>query len=356
MTIYDMVNELKEMLFGEKGINFDKLREGVKEQLTAEKITLPPQYLVFKITNYCNSNCIYCNHARDKVKSERKCQIPTERVREIIDEAIKLGVKAIGISGGEPLVRDDVEVIIKQIADSGLIPALLTNGYYLKGRAKSLYDSGLRYFIISVDSIDEQSYFAQRGIPLGPVLEGIEELVKLKEQDDSVKIHITPVITAKNITQMPAMVEYFTKKKVALQFSPYHQFGQEKLDELADFDKEEVNRTVDKLVQLKKDGYLIADSVAFIEHFRKFMCEGQILPEGYKCLVGYSTVFVDAHENVRACWCGGFIVDNLREKSLKDIWYGDRYMDIRKKMYECKCPGCWLLCTGELTMLLSGQE
>ncbi|MCH5161960.1 MAG: radical SAM protein [Clostridiales bacterium] len=356
MTIYDMVNELTEMLFGEKGTDFENLRKNIAKQLTQDKITIPPQYMVMKITNVCNSNCIYCGHAREKVKFERKNRISTERVHEIIDEAIALGVKAIGISGGEPLVRDDVEGFIKQIADRDVIPVLLTNGYYLKDRAKALYDSGLRYFIVSIDSLDEDTFFAQRGVSLKPVLEGIDELVKLKEKDDSVKIHITPVITAKNITQMPGMVEHFSAKKVALQFSPFHTFGLDGVSELGEFDKNEVVETVDKLLQMKKDGYLVADSFAFIEHFKKFMCEGKIVPDGYNCLVAYASVFVDAFETVRACWCGGYNVDNLKNKSLGDIWYSEKYADIRKKMYNCVCPGCWLLCTGELSMMLYGQE
>ena len=356
MTIYDMANELTEMLFGEKGVNFERLREEIAKQLTMDKMNIPPQYLFLKVTNYCNSNCVYCDHARDKVGREIKGELSTESLKKIISEAAELGVKAMTISGGEPLVRDDIEVIAKMMVDNGIIAALLTNGYYLKQRAKSLYDSGLKYFVISLDSIDEKTFSAQRGIPLAPVMEGIEELIKLKEKDDRIKIHVTPVVTAKNITQMPAMVEYFTAKKIALQFSPYHQFGDEKLEELDSFDREEVCKTVDKLIQMKKEGYLIADSAAFLEHFKNFMCERQVVPEGYHCLVGYTACFGDSLGNVRPCWSGGFNAGNLKEKSLKEIWYSEEYMKIRKEMFNCRCPGCWLLCTGEITMLLNGHK
>lgn len=357
MTIYDSVNDIKEMLFGEKGGGFEDVRAAIGAEVAQERVDLPPQYMMMKITNYCNSDCVYCNHARSKIKNEIKNEISLERLQKIVAEAIGLGVKAISISGGEPLVRKDVKVIVKQIAEHNVVPVLLTNGYLLKERAQSLYDSGLRYFIISLDSIDPEDYRAQRGIDIGPVLEGIEAVRKLKEQDETVKIHITPVITAKNIRQMPGLVEHYSAQGISLQFSPYHKFVFNMRDELAEFDEAEVNAVIDQLIRMKREGYLIANSVTFLEHFKDFMCRGKVMPDGYQCLAGYATVYVDTYENVLPCWSGGFgPVDNLRNRTLPEIWYSEAYMELRKKMVCCQCAGCWLLCTGELTILVNGEE
>ena len=54
-------------------------------------------------------------------------------------------------------------------------------------------------------------------------------------RDPGVKLHITPVITARNIRQMPGLVEYFSEKGASLQFSPYHRFIFHMRDELAEF-------------------------------------------------------------------------------------------------------------------------
>lgn len=357
MTIYDSVNDIKEMLFGEKGTGFDEVRSAIRKEIEAEKVSMPPQYMMMKITNYCNSDCVYCNHAKSRIQNEVKQEISLERLQSIIGEAIQMGVKAISISGGEPLVRKDVETIVRQIADSNVVPVLLTNGCLLKERAKSLYESGLRYFIISLDSLDAEDYLAQRGVDIGPVLEGIETVRGLMQKDETVKLHITPVITAKNIGQMPEMVRYYSKKGVSLQFSPYHRFVFNMRDELAEFDAREVDTVMDQLLQMKKEGYLIANSITFLRHFKAFMCENKILPDGYRCLAGYSTVYVDTYENVLPCWSGGFgPVDNLQNHTLSDIWYGEKYMELRKKMEKCQCAGCWLLCTGELTVLINGEE
>lgn len=124
MTLYDSVNDIKEMLFGEKGSGFDEMREGIRREAESERVTMPPQYMMMKITNYCNSDCIYCNHAKSRAQGEVKEEISLERMRAIIDQAVRLGVKAISISGGEPLVRKDVEEIVRQIADSHVVPVL----------------------------------------------------------------------------------------------------------------------------------------------------------------------------------------------------------------------------------------
>ncbi len=357
MTIYDSVNDIKEMLFGEKDVGFDTVRSSIRRELGEESISIPPQYMMMKITNYCNSDCVYCNHARSRVQNEAKDSIALERVRSIISQAIELGVKAISISGGEPLVRGDVEQMVKQIAENNVVPVLLTNGTLLKDRAQSLYDNGLRYFIISLDSLDGDEYFAQRGVEIGPVLEGIEAVKKLKEKDSTVKIHITPVVTAKNILHMPEMVRCFSAQGISVQFSPYHRFIFNRKDELADFDQEDVNRTIDTLLQMKEEKYLIANSAAFLRHFKDFMCKGKILPDHYSCLAGYSTVYVDTYENVLPCWSGGIgVVGSLKSRPLSEIWYGREYAEIRKRMLACRCAGCWLLCTGELTMLVNGEE
>lgn len=357
MTIYDSVNDIKEMLFGEKDVGFDSVRASIHRELGKDSISIPPQYMMMKITNYCNSDCVYCNHARSKAANESKNSISLEHVQSIISQAIELGVKAISISGGEPLVRSDVEQMVQHIAENNVVPVLLTNGSMLKERASTLYESGLRYFIISLDSLDEEEYSAQRGMKIEPVLEGIEAVKKLMEKDSGVKLHITPVVTAKNILRMPEMVRYFSAQGISVQFSPYHRFVFNRKDDLAAFHEEDVNQTIDTLLQMKEEDYLIANSAAFLRHFKDFMCKGDILPAHYNCLAGYSTIYVDTYENVLPCWSGGIgVVGSLKTSSLSEIWYGRDYAEIRKRMLACQCAGCWLLCTGELTMLINGED
>ena len=141
-------NDIKEMLFGEKGGGFEDVRAAIGAEVAQERVDLPPQYMMMKITNYCNSDCVYCNHARSKIKNEIKNEISLERLQKIVAEAIGLGVKAISISGGEPLVRKDVEVIVRQIAEHNV---------WIRGYASLKKGGGNKWQIAKIRSMSSRS-------------------------------------------------------------------------------------------------------------------------------------------------------------------------------------------------------
>ena len=98
-----------------------------------------------------------------------------ERVAEIF---VSLGIEKIRLTGGEPLMRRDIETIIRKL--SALKPdlqdlALTTNGYFLPDRARSLKDAGLDRITISLDSLKRDTFKRMTGVDvLDRVLEGIE--------------------------------------------------------------------------------------------------------------------------------------------------------------------------------------
>ena len=128
-------------------------------------------------------------------------------------------------------------------------------------------------------------------------------------------------------------------------------------DELAEFDAREVETVMDQLLQMKKEGYLIANSITFLRHFKAFMCENKILPDGYRCLAGYSTVYVDTYENVLPCWSGGFgPVDNLQiircqiSGTVRNTW------SCAKRWKSVSAPAAGFCAPGSLQFLLMGKS
>lgn len=356
-TIYDVVEDLKEILFGQKTADVVSMRQMVEASIEKKSVMYPPQYVMMKITNCCNSNCMYCNHAMDKGGIEEKNTISAGKILEIIDQAAELGSKAVSISGGEPLLIPETEKIIGRIADRGMIPVLLTNGLLLEEKADILYEAGLRYFIVSIDSLNPEHYSLQRGASLAKVMRGIDRLLELKERDDSVRIHITPVLTQNNLEEMPKFIRYFSEKGVAVQLSPYHRFDREAEDILSIKNFGRLEQIMEELLQMKREGALIANSDPFLAHFLPFFRDQKAVPDLYQCLSGYVSAYIDAYANVRVCWSGSFEpVGNLYEKTLSEIWYGEAYQKARERMRRGECEGCWFLCTGELTtMLMEGK-
>ncbi len=97
----------------------------------------------------CNLSCAYCNEYDNVSKP-----VPTEEMIRRIDKLAALGTTAITISGGEPLLHPDLDIIIKRIRSHGILATLITNGYLLTvNRIKKLNLAGLDYLQISIDNV-----------------------------------------------------------------------------------------------------------------------------------------------------------------------------------------------------------
>lgn len=134
-------------------------------------------YLRLSVTDRCNLRCRYCMPAaglRHKPQSEI---LSFEQIYRIVNCAVGLGIDKVRITGGEPLIRKDLSLLINWLRD---IPGLnelclTTNGTYLVDYASSLKRSGLDRVNISLDSlIPEKFQRITRGGKLEAVLKGIE--------------------------------------------------------------------------------------------------------------------------------------------------------------------------------------
>lgn len=104
------------------------------------------------VTNKCNLNCRFCSVKAGEYNDE----IPLSRIKEIIDEAIQYGLEDLHMTGGEPTLRKDLEQIIEYAVSKKLNVRLITNGTLItKERLDSLYNSGLRSIMISLDGMEE---------------------------------------------------------------------------------------------------------------------------------------------------------------------------------------------------------
>jgi MoaA/NifB/PqqE/SkfB family radical SAM enzyme len=97
----------------------------------------------------CNLSCAYCNEYDDFSKP-----VPTEIMLRRVDRLVELGTSVITISGGEPLLHPDLDLIIQRIRDHGSIATLITNGYLITpDRIKRLNRAGLDHLQISIDNV-----------------------------------------------------------------------------------------------------------------------------------------------------------------------------------------------------------
>jgi MoaA/NifB/PqqE/SkfB family radical SAM enzyme len=97
----------------------------------------------------CNLSCKYCNEYDNHSKP-----VPTETMFERINRLADLGTTIITISGGEPLLHPELDLLIRQIRRRGMIAGMITNGYLLTAqRVRQLNRAGLEHLQISIDNV-----------------------------------------------------------------------------------------------------------------------------------------------------------------------------------------------------------
>ena len=137
--------------------------------------------LRISVTDRCNFRCVYCMpktvFGRDYPFLPRKDVLSYEEIVRLARLFAEQGVGKIRLTGGEPLLRRDIERLIEQLAAiPGIEVALTTNGSLLAARARGLHDAGLARVTVSLDALDDDIFkrMNDADYPVAKVLEGIE--------------------------------------------------------------------------------------------------------------------------------------------------------------------------------------
>jgi cyclic pyranopterin phosphate synthase len=113
------------------------------------------------LTDRCNFDCVYChNEGLGDTRGPmdpRENEMDTDDVIRFLEVAREFDVDAVKFTGGEPMLRDDLEEIIRRTPD-GMETSLTTNGTYLPDRAAGLVDAGLDRVNVSQDALDPEAF------------------------------------------------------------------------------------------------------------------------------------------------------------------------------------------------------
>jgi cyclic pyranopterin phosphate synthase len=130
------------------------------------------------LTDRCNFRCFYCLPHGEPPIAPKEQMLSYEEIEYVCEIFVSLGIEKIRLTGGEPMMRRDIETIIEKLAKlkpTGLQDlALTTNGYFLPDRAQGLKDAGLDRVTISLDSLKRDTFTQMTGVDvLDRVLAGI---------------------------------------------------------------------------------------------------------------------------------------------------------------------------------------
>lgn len=175
--------------------------------------------LRISITDRCNFRCFYCRSGKDESFSPKELILTFEEIIFLSEIFVGLGIEKIRLTGGEPLLRKDLEKLIKELTK--LKPklkdlAITTNGFGLKGRAKDLKNAGLNRVTISLDSLQADNFQRITGVDkLREVLEGIEAAQKTGLTP--LKIN-SVIIRGKNDSEILSLAEFARQTGISMRF------------------------------------------------------------------------------------------------------------------------------------------
>ncbi len=112
--------------------------------------------LRISVTDRCNIRCFYCMPADNVQFMNREHLLTFEEIERLVRVAVNLGINKIRLTGGEPLVRRDLHVLVEKLAAIPQIKdiGVTTNGILLADQARQLFDAGLRRLNVSLDALD----------------------------------------------------------------------------------------------------------------------------------------------------------------------------------------------------------
>jgi len=142
----------------------------------------PLRDLRISVTDRCNFRCTYCMpkevYGRDFQFLERSQLLTFDEIDRLVRVFRGFGIEKVRVTGGEPLVRRQLEKLIELLArQQGLDLTLTTNGSLLRQKARELKNAGLQRITVSLDSLDDTVFRSMNDVdfPVARVLEGIEE-------------------------------------------------------------------------------------------------------------------------------------------------------------------------------------
>ena len=316
-----------------------------------DRLNRPIEDLRISVTDRCNFRCTYCMpHEKFGHKYQftpKENLLSFEEIEKITNILVKHGVRKIRITGGEPLLRNNIDALISKISRLKNINdiSLTTNGFLLPVMAKKLRDSGLHRLTISLDSLDDEvlKSMTGRNITAQSILSGISAA----EQAGFTQIKINTVVQRNvNDHSIIDIAKHFKNRGHIVRFIEYmdvgnlNDWGKSKV-----FTEDEIFNTINAVMPLKKITPNYKSEVALRYQYTDQSAEIGIIASVTKPFCGncsrlrlspegklFTCLFASSGTDIRSILRDTSGKGNL-ESAIKNMWTNrsDRYSEIRNK-------------------------
>jgi GTP 3',8-cyclase len=311
-----------------------------------DRLARPLRDLRISVTDRCNFRCTYCMpkevFGREYRFLERRELLTFEEITRLASIFVSLGTRKIRITGGEPLVRRELERLVEQLAALGVDLTLTTNGSLLPAKAQLLADAGLGRVTVSLDALDDATFMAlnDADFPVEKVIDGIDAAVAA-----GLPVKVNAVVKrGVNDDQIVPLASFFKERGQTLRFIEYMDVGHTngwRLDDVVP--AAEIVATLDREFGVEAIEPSYRGEVANRWRYRDGSAEVGVIASVTKPFCGdctrarlsaegklFTCLFAVRGTDLRALVRGG-AADEAIQDALRGVWSvrDDRYSELR---------------------------
>lgn len=303
--------------------------------------------LAINLTQRCNLECAHCYLDAKVLRDGAHHELTREEVCGVLDEVAQLNCGTmVVLTGGEPLMRSDLEEIIRHGADRGLAMVVGTNGVALtERRARALQRAGALGVGISVDSLDSSYHESFRGVPgsWAKTMTGIENCRRIGL---SFQIHFS--IHEQNAHELSSIID-FARSSGARALNVFFLICTGRGESVSDISPQRYEQVLHELIEAQKRISDLIIRPRCAPHFKRvaFELEPDSLlnrisgNEGDGCIAGTHYCRITPEGGVTACPYIPQQVDNIRHRTFTQIWSdAPDFQKLRAPLLNGKCGAC----------------
>jgi MoaA/NifB/PqqE/SkfB family radical SAM enzyme len=289
-----------------------------------------PLIVTWPLTNKCNLNCKYCDEPNQNTN-----ELNTREIISIIDQLKELGCQRISLSGGEPLIRKDIDEIIDYIYKKNISCVMTSNGLLIKNKIKSL--NKINLIKLSIDGSKKINDIIRGNSTYNKVIEASKSL-----KNNNIKFVFNTVITKLNIRELDYVIDLAEKFETGVRFTVinYTHAHNKDINELIP-DKKFYSIAVNKLEKAKRKGKPVLNSFLCLNYLKSWPEIKKI-----KCYAGELFCHINTNGTLSPCV---MLQNNSENINVLKVGFKKAFENLSKN----SCKGCWCTGTLELNMLLS---
>lgn len=303
-------------------------------------ISTPPLVCI-RITEKCNGHCRQCDLWK---RTTSVNELDTNQWKEVILKLRKwIGPFYLNILGGEPFLRKDLFEIIDFAYGKDVFTDVITNGLLLSNRLKELNNSKLSKLTISLDGVTARTHDFLRGRgSFNRVIPAINALCKNR---GGLVITINTIMVRQNLQELPALIRFVKANDLNGIFlrvlcwegfnktCPENWFSKNPL--WPGNYKPKVGEIIEELIQLKKEGYPIINSVKYLQIAKEYFENPDTLKsKNLTCLSPHQCLIISTTGEAKLC--SYHPLGNILEEDISKTWKSEKVRRLRCNLLNCK--------------------